>query len=67
MESLLIQILNGLARASTLFLMASGLIANFWRKPDRQFRAWIVLCMLGLYAACTTASFWNNLFPRMKA
>ncbi|MFZ9537243.1 MAG: ABC transporter permease subunit, partial [Burkholderiaceae bacterium] len=54
MESLLIQLLNGLASASTLFLMASGLSLIFGVSRIVNF-AHGSFYMLGLYVACTAA------------
>jgi branched-chain amino acid transport system permease protein len=62
MESLLIQILNGLASASTLFLMASGLSLIFGVSRIVNF-AHGSFYMLGLYAACTTAGYFGTIFP----
>ena len=62
MESLLIQLLNGLASASTLFLMASGLSLIFGVSRIVNF-AHGSFYMLGLYLACTSAAWLGTKFP----
>jgi branched-chain amino acid transport system permease protein len=62
MESLLIQLLNGLASASTLFLMASGLSLIFGVSRIVNF-AHGSFYMLGLYLACTSAAWMGTRFP----
>jgi len=66
MESLLIQLLNGLASASTLFLMASGLSLIFGVSRIVNF-AHGSFYMLGLYIACSVASGVDRLFPSQPA
>ena len=66
MESLLIQLLNGLASASTLFLMASGLSLIFGVSRIVNF-AHGSFYMLGLYIACSIADSLDRLIPSQPA
>ena len=66
MESLLIQLLNGLASASTLFLMASGLSLIFGVSRIVNF-AHGSFYMLGLYVACTAAGWLQTIVPQYDA
>ena len=59
LDSLLVQMLNGWAEASSLFLVAVGLSLIFGVTRIVNF-AHGSLYMLGLYVACTLASAWGG-------